>query len=385
MKKIRILLSGGGSGGHIYPLIAVGEALQIWSAGSGYNLELRYIGSPKQYDLKLLAAGIKVKKIAESKLRRYFSLLVFWDLIKFLWSVPQAFWRVFWFMPDIVFSKGGPGSLPVLYACRFYKIPVVIHESDAIPSLTTRLAAKFAVKVLLAFESSAEYLENAKSTMIVGNPIRNELNLGPGELTVEGLATAKKILDFAEDKPLILVLGGSQGAKTINDFILKYLPFLIEKYQMLHQVGLKNYAEHHSLAEMVLAGVGERQRKNYHDVSFLETQMRAALIAADLVISRAGSGAIFEIAAAGKPSILIPLEDSAGDHQNENAFQYEASGACVVLKEENMANPAVVTHLINSLLGDPERLKKMSENAKIFAKLDSAQDIIRVLMSILGL
>jgi UDP-N-acetylglucosamine--N-acetylmuramyl-(pentapeptide) pyrophosphoryl-undecaprenol N-acetylglucosamine transferase len=372
-KKCRILLTGGGSGGHIYPLIAVAESLLSLSAKRGINLDLRYVGAPKQYELMLGAAGVKVRRIAESKLRRYISPLIFWDFLKFLWSIPQALWHVFWFMPDVVFSKGGPGTLPVLYACRFYRIPIIIHESDSIPGLTTRRAIKFVSWVLLAFRNAAEYLPEAKNLKIVGNPNRKELIFNPNDLTDDAKISAKRILELDENKPLILVLGGSQGAQIINNFILEYLPLLTAKYQILHQVGLLNYPEHH---RRVSASV-----ENYRDVPFLDKQMRPALMAADLVISRAGSGAIFEIAAAARPAILIPLENSASDHQNENAFQYSAVGACALLKEENMSNPAVVMQLIDSLLADKDKLKKMSENAKMFATPLAADEIAEIILN----
>ncbi len=381
MKIFRVLLNGGGSGGHIYPLLAVIEALQGLGLETNRPIELRYIGAPKQYEMRLKASGASVRRIMESKLRRYFSLAIIWDFIKFIFSLPQAFWYVFWFMPDVAFSKGGPGALAVLYACRFYRVPIVIHESDAIPGLTTRLAVKFASKVTLSFAGATTYLPDNFGTETVGNPVRNELVFGPNERTPEARAAAKLALGFSAELPLIVVLGGSQGATAINRFILDYLQFLLEKYQVLHQTGLSNYPEHHRASLAAMENTGEKDRERYKDVPFLERDLRTALMAADLVISRSGAGAIFEIAAAGKASILIPLENSASDHQNENAFQYREAGACAVLKEENMGNAAVVQHLITSLMADETQLKKMSENAKLFAKPSAAKDLALIILN----
>ncbi len=373
MRKIRILLNAGGTGGHIYPLLAVAETLRARAASGGPEIDLRYFGNPGEYDLNLKSLGIKVSRVASSKMRRYFSILNFIDFFKFLWSIPQALWKIFWFMPDVAFSKGGPGALAVLYACRFYRIPVIIHESDAIPSLTTKKIAKFAKLIELSFESALPYVgrENAK---VVGNPVREELILEGKDFAADAKVAAKRKLNLDESLPLILILGGSQGALVINDFALVAAPELVKNSQIIHQVGIVHYSLFMNTMKKLSANWSKEALARYHPVPFLQRDLRTTLIAADLVVTRAGAGAIFEIAAGGTPSVLIPLQNSANDHQNENAYQYRTAGACEVIREENLET-TIATNIIKSLLGDPARLQKMSENAKKFSKPEAA-DII---------
>ncbi len=371
MKKIRILLAGGGSGGHIYPLIAVAQKLKSLASGNNQIVNLRYFGDAGWYKPLFESEGIKVKHIASAKLRRYFSFLNFLDLFKFIWSVPQALFKIFWFMPDVVFSKGGAGSLVVLYVCRFYRIPIVIHESDSIPSLTTRTAEKFSQIIELGFASALNYLENKKAAKVVGNPIREDVIPKKEESAAPNQAAAKQTLGFSPQEPLILILGGSQGSETINDFISQNLQDISAKYQILHQTGLDNYKNF----------IGKEIRGRYHPTPFLQRDLKTALIASDLIISRSGAGAIFEAAATGKPSILIPLENSAANHQAENAFQYENAGACTVIEEENLFINLVLEE-IKKILNNPENLKKMQESAKNFYKPEAAEIIARDILSL---
>ena len=381
MKKIRVLLNGGGSGGHIYPLLAVAGRLRQKSAEVNLDLEMRFYGHAGEYELQLRGEGIPVRKITASKMRRYFSILNFIDAIKFIWSIPQALWKIFWFMPDAVFSKGGPGALAVLYACRFYRIPVIIHESDAIPSLTTKSIAKFAARIETAFESAAAYL-GRENIRIVGNPVREEFIFSERDLDESSRVAAKRKLHLDESLPLILILGGSQGALLINDFALEAVPALTESAQVLHQTGIGHYSAFMGAIKKMSSAWTVSALARYRAVPFFQQDLRTALIAADLVISRAGAGAIFEIAAAGKPAILIPLQNSANDHQNENAFQYKAAGACEIIREENL-EPALAASIIKSLLADPVRLQNMSENAKIFSKPEAASIIAEDIISLI--
>lgn len=364
MKKIRVLLTGGGSGGHIYPLIAVARKLKDQAAQNNLILNLRYFGDAGWYQPLFEGEGIKVRHIASAKLRRYFSILNFLDFFKFVWSIPQALFKIFWFMPDVVFGKGGAGSLVILYVCRFYRIPVIIHESDSIPSLTTRKTEKFSKIVELAFASATKYLENKNAVKVVGNPIREDVVPQTKEETPEARAAAKQTLGFQPQEPLILVLGGSQGSETINNFISENLKDFTSKYQLLHQTGMDNFKNF----------IGKEIKGRYHPVPFLQRDLKTALIGSDIVISRSGAGAIFEVAASGKPSILIPLENSAANHQAENAFQYEDAGACVVIEEENLFSDLVLKQ-IEIILNNPENLKKMQESAKNFYKPQAAEII----------
>lgn len=373
---IRIALTGGGTGGHLYPLLSVADEIK---REAGIFVDLVYFGPATGMTEEFDERSIRTHSIVSSKLRRYFDLQNIVDIPKFFFGIIQALFLLWSEMPDVVFSKGGPGALPVVIAAKWYAIPIVIHESDAIPSLTTRISAKFAKRILVSFKETVEYF-SASKVRLIGNPIRKELMASYGET-----ASLKRAAGLDDRIPNILVLGGSQGSTRINTFILDALATLLPEMQVSHQVGTANYDEMQILAKQTLAEIEEPLRKRYHLYDFFMTQrMKEALGAADIVISRAGSGAITEIAAAGKPAILVPLSDSANDHQRGNAYAYASTGAASVVEEANFA-PNLIRSLIHSLLKDDATKEKVSIAAKSFFKPNAARDAaIEVLQFIKG-
>jgi len=379
---LRILFTGGGTGGHIYPILAVAEELQI--SGDTMEMDLRYFGVPGSYKKLLEENGIGVSKILSAKLRRYSDIRNFIDILIFLpLSFIQAFWKVFWFMPDILFSKGGPGALPVVFACRFYRIPVIIHDSDSIMGLTNKLSSRFAKRIAVSFSSAIEDLiqKNPKlsgKTALIGNPIRRSLS----KAIVDPQA-AKKLFGFDSEKPLILVIGGSQGAVKINNFMVETAAELVKKFQILHQTGMKNFDSAKAELNSVLKNSSEEEKKDYKLVPYFEKDMADAYSAADLVVSRASSGSIFEISAFGKPSILIPLpEEVVGVHQTKNAYEYAKTGAAITIEEPNLKQNIFMAQLEKIFL-NLEELKSMSAAAKQFSKPQAgkmiAEEILRVI------
>lgn len=381
MRKRRIALAGGGSGGHIYGILAVAEALKIQAQKTGDELDLRYYGDAGQYALELASAGIKIRHITESKIRQYFSLVNVLDLIKFAWSIPQTLWKLFWFMPDVTFSKGGPGAFVVVLASWYYRIPVIIHDGDSIPGRTTRWTEALASKILLAFQSATEYLVHKERIMVIGNPIRANLAVQPKEQRIEEKRLARSMLGFSENRPLVLILGGSQGAATINNFVLENIGKFVVKYQLLHQTGVNNFQEVNAVANELTKNWGAEEKKSYRPVPFLQADMQHALRAADLVIARAGAGTIFELAAAQIPAILVPITESANDHQQENAFQYKEAGACMVVEEENLFGDIMIG-AIEGILGNPEQKNAMIAAAARFAKPDASTIIAQEILAI---
>ncbi len=379
---IRILFTGGETGGHIYPIIAVAEELQI--SGDTMEIDLRYFGVPGNYKKLLEENNIWVSKILSAKLRRYFDIRNLVDILIFLpLSFIQALWKVFWFMPDILFSKGGPGALPVVLACRFYLIPVIIHDSDSIMGLANKLSSHFAKRIAVSFSSAIEDLikKNPKlgrKTALIGNPIRRSLS----KVIIDPQA-AKEFFGFNSEKPVILVIGGSQGAVKINNFMVEAAVELIKKFQILHQTGIKNFDSAKTELDMVLKKFSPEEKKNYKLVPYFEKDMANAYSAADLVISRASSGSIFEIAALGKPSILIPLpEEVVGVHQAKNAYEYVKTGAAIMIEEPNLKQNIFMAQL-EKIFSNPEKLKLMSAAAKQFSKPQAgkmiAEEILRVI------
>ncbi|MCK4386734.1 MAG: glycosyltransferase, partial [Candidatus Pacebacteria bacterium] len=235
---MKILFTGGGSGGHFYPLIAVAQEINKAVKEQKLLKPQLYYLSNRPYDKRLLFEnGIEFKKITAGKLRRYFSVLNFFGLFKTGWGFLKSLWLVYNIFPDVIFSNGGNISFPVLLSAKVFKIPVIIHISDVAPGRTNRWASKFAQKVAVAFPGTVKYLPKAKNKIaVVGNPIRQELILPLPE-------GAYEFLHLDKDVPVILVLGGSGGAQTINEDVVDILPELVQKYQIIHQTGRKLFME----------------------------------------------------------------------------------------------------------------------------------------------
>lgn len=354
-RSIRILITGGGSGGHLFPLLAIAEALRDRtrpSTGSGQArvtgmpLDLRYVGDPADYEFLLRGRGVRVSRVMASKWRRYFSIKNFLEPFRAAIGLIQALWKIFWFMPDAAFSKGGPGALVILSVCRWYRIPYVIHESDAAPGLTNLVSARGARVVELAFPQAEGYFKAMRGEKrVVGNPVRREILAPPAPRD-----RAKTELGFDPARALLLVLGGSQGAVFMNSFILEHLAMLLPRIQIFHQTGADNFDAYRKNYEERKKEISPALAKAYRIVPFFVDDLPAALSAADVVLSRAGAGAIFEFAARGLPSILVPITDSPRNHQRENAYAYERAAACVVIEEENLL-PQLLLDTLERILG----------------------------------
>lgn len=365
---MKILLTGGGTGGHFYPLIAVAYALNaVADQEKIANLELIYMAEHPYDKNILLQNGIKFKKVYSGKIRRYFSFLNIIDAVKLIPGVIRSILGMYFDFPDVVFSKGGSESFPPILAAKILGIPVMIHESDAAPGKANAWAGKFAKRIAVSFAGSAEYFPKGR-VAVVGNPIRKEF-------FIREVLGAKEYFKLESGTPTVFVFGGSQGAQNINDNLLDILTELLADYQIIHQCGENNYKECRSRADLILENSPFKSR--YRLFPFLKSDaMRMAYGAADLVVSRAGSGSIFEIAASGLPSIIIPLSGSAQEHQRENAYAYAKSGAAVVMEEHNL-KPHILKSEINRLFADKEEMEKMAEAAKFFAKPNAAEKIAR--------
>jgi len=378
MKKTKILVTGGGTGGHIYPIVSVAAELQILALEKNIPVRIRYLGSAsKKYRNILRDNGIEVRLILGSKLRRYFSLSNFIDAPKFAISLCQAVWKVLWFMPSVVFSKGGPGSIPVVLAARLYRIPIVIHESDSVPSVTGKFTSRFAKVIATSFETAGHYFSGTRGRVILtGNPIRTSLlkEKVPQK-------KAKIFLEFDDKLPLLLVLGGSQGAEFINDFILDNLPEILKVTQVFHQTGIGNYDRVVGEFSVIEKSLPEEIRGRYKAIDYFENDISIAFGASDIVVSRPGAGGIFEIAAFKKPSILVPITNSANNHQLLNAVEYGKTGAALVFEEENLL-PHLFLERISGLLGNPQKLSQMSEATSNFYKPDAALKLAKILLTI---
>ena len=320
----RIILTGGGTAGHVTPNIALLPKLKE------LNYDIHYIGSYTGIEKTLIEPfEISYHGISSGKLRRYFSIQNFTDPLRILRGFGEASSLIRKLKPDIVFSKGGFVTTPVIVAAKRNKVPAIIHESDMTLGLANRLAAPSAVKICCNFPETMNQLPKGKA-VLTGSPIREELFLGNKD-------AAYKLCDFTNDKPVILVVGGSLGSVIINDAIRQSLPKLLESFQVVHLCGQGKLDS--SLNEL----------SGYAQFEYLTDEYKDILALANLVVSRAGANASSELIALRKPNLLIPLSAKAsrGD-QILNAKSFENQGYSMVLEEEEL-NAKSLIKSINKL------------------------------------
>ena len=350
-----IVLTGGGTSGHVTPNIALLPGLRE----KGYAIH--YIGSKNGIEKQLVEnEGIPYHSISTGKLRRYFDLKNFTDFFRVADGFMQAFSLLGRLKPDIVFSKGGFVSCPVVWAAWFKRIPVAIHESDMTPGLTNKLSMPFSKKVCYTFPESERYISGEKA-VFTGMPIRESLLKGDGK-------QGRKLCGFISTKPFILVIGGSQGSEIINKTLRNALESLLKDFQICHICGKGNVKS--ELSEI----------SGYCQFEYVNDGLAHLFAAADIVISRAGATALFELLALIKPALLIPLSKAAsrGD-QILNAQSFEKHGFSKVLQEE-MLNKDTLISCIEEIYGNREILKK----SMIISKIGNGTDrIISVLEEIM--
>jgi UDP-N-acetylglucosamine--N-acetylmuramyl-(pentapeptide) pyrophosphoryl-undecaprenol N-acetylglucosamine transferase len=369
---MRILFTGGGSGGHIFPIVAIGRELKEL-AEEERILELRmfFMGSEEIGGDLLKEEGIAIIPLSSGKWRRYGSWRNFTDLFLTVASILKALGSMFVIMPDVVFSKGGFGALPAVIAAFLFRIPLIIHESDAAPGKVNLFSGRFAKRIGVSFPGAADFFPKEKSAL-VGIPLRKRILGG-------NLKEAKESFSIWSELPVVGVMGASQGAQPINNAILDILKDLTDIAEVVHQTGEQNYEETKGEGNVILEFT---HKERYHPYGFFdEAGLRNFYTVSDLIVSRAGGSSIYEIAAWGKPSIIIPLSHAAQDHQRKNGYEYGARGACIVIEEANLT-PHILFSEIKKLLADRERMKKMGEAAQMFARLDAAKIIAREILKL---
>ena len=348
----RIILTGGGTAGHVTPNIALIPKLREL----GYDIQ--YIGSYNGIEKELIEPfGIPYHGISSGKLRRYFNLQNFTDPFRVIKGFGEARKLIKGLKPDVIFSKGGFVSVPVVLAGKRCKVPVIIHESDMTPGLANKLAIPSAVKVCCNFPETLDALPEGKA-VLTGSPIRQELLTGDKD-------AARKMCGFTDEKPVILVIGGSLGAVAVNEAVRAALPELLKQFQIIHLCG-KGKVDH-SLKEI----------KGYCQFEYIKNELRDLFALADVVISRAGANAICELLALRKPNLLIPLSARAsrGD-QIENALYFEKKGYARQLQEselelENLKNQ------VNQLLNQKKNYQKTMANTNEIKSQDEFYDLLK--------
>jgi UDP-N-acetylglucosamine--N-acetylmuramyl-(pentapeptide) pyrophosphoryl-undecaprenol N-acetylglucosamine transferase len=363
--SMKIVLTGGGTGGHFYPIIAIAEEInRIVDKEHIVDAKLYYF-SDSPYDKGMLYEnGITYSWVPAGKWRLYPSLKTIVDMFKVPYGILVALLKLYKLYPDVVVGKGGYASFPTLFAAKLLRIPVVIHESDTTPGKVTKWAGKFAKRIAISYPDASIHFPKDK-TAWTGQPIRATIL----KAATEG---AHEYLKLEEGVPVIAIFGGSQGATIINSALLDALPALVKKFEVIHQTGMKNYQDISGTAGVILSDNDDKRHyKPFPFLNDLATKMTAG--AADLIISRAGSS-IFEIANWGVPSIIIPITNSNGNHQRKNAYAYARSGACEVLEESNLT-PTVLETTITDLLNDKVKMAAMRKAALEFSKPGAAHAI----------
>lgn len=319
----RIVLTGGGTAGHVTPNLALIPRLQQ----DGW--EVHYIGAANSAEQELVAnlPGVTYHTVSVGKLRRYFDLKNFSDPFRVIKGIGQAYSIIKKIKPSVVFSKGGFVSVPVVYGAKLNGVPVVIHESDMTPGLANKLCAPFAKAECCTFPEAIKYTKG--KGVHTGTPIRPEVLSGSRE---EGLKRFK----LSEGRPVLMIMGGSSGAQAINQCVWQALPKLTETFQVLHLCGKGNLND--SFEGM----------NNYVQVEYLNEEMADAYACADIILSRAGANALCELLALRKPALLIPypLEASRGD-QVMNAESFEKRGLSHVLDQKDMTPDSLVKAIVN--------------------------------------
>lgn len=334
----KIMFTGGGSAGHVTPNLALMALLE------DEHWELAYIGSKQGIEREIIAK-IKIPYFAISagKLRRYFSWQNFIDPFKTLWGIIQSLYYIKRFHPDVVFSKGGFVAFPVVVAARILKIPVIAHESDLTPGLANKMSYYFANKILLSFEQGKKYFKPSQKVIVTGTPVRPELLQGDP-------SRGRELCGFSLEKPILLVIGGGLGSQILNQTIESALDKLLESYQIMHICGPQEPKDH-------------SPQPGYYRFGYVHEPLKDLFAAADMVISRAGANAIWELLALNKPHILVPLSKKAsrGD-QIINAEYFKSVGVSHVIEEEAFNKDSLLAEL-DSLSRDMNEIKiKMTEH-----------------------
>ena len=371
---MRIVLVGGGTGGHFYPLIAVAEAIEdITEEKKLIEPELYYVG-PKPFDgPALLDHAIEYIPSSAGKIHRFGAIL------NVIWAIPTAIGivrstlQLYRLYPDVVFSTGGYAAFPTLCAARLLHIPVIIYDADAEPGRVSLWSAKFARWIGIAHPDAAvKFPEKVRHKIArIGHPIRKEIESPAKEGGYEFLKLDASV-------PTVFIIGGSQGARAINGVVLDALGELVNAYNIIHQTGTANLEEVNNISSVVLKDSKHADR--YRAFGLLNTlAMRMAAGIADIVVARAGSGTIFEIASWGKPAILVPIPEDVSHDQVNNAFSYARAGAAVVIEQHNLA-PHILIAEIGRVLTDAKLREQMSKAAKEFARPQAARKIADILL-----
>jgi len=384
MRTIKILVTGGGTGGHVSPALATIQTVQALAVGADWTPEFRYVGSRNGVEQGLVeAAGIPFVGVQSGKLRRaatvrgLLTLKNFSDALRVPVGILQAIGEVRRFAPDVVLATGGYVSVPPVIAAGLLRRPVLIHEQTVQIGLANKIAARFATRIALTFEGSAAELPpiSRRKTFVTGNPVRLAIFGGDKARAVERFG-----FDPADDDlPAVYVTGGALGAKSINAAVEAVLPELLQSCRVVHQCGRQD-GEHFA---SVRAGLPENLQRRYFAVPFVGDEIADTFALCDLIVGRSGAGTVTEAAAVGRPALFIPLVPTGGDEQTRNARRSANAGAAVLVPSSELTGPRLLIE-IRKLLADPAHLAAMGRAALTLATPNAASELASALLALAG-
>ncbi|WP_185863468.1 undecaprenyldiphospho-muramoylpentapeptide beta-N-acetylglucosaminyltransferase [Blattabacterium cuenoti] len=361
----RIIIGSGGTGGHIYPGIAIANELKKKIP----KIDILFIGSKNHMEMREIPRfGYSIEEICISGgINKFFSMSAWIVSMQLIYSLFLANKIIKKFSPDIVIGTGGFVSFPTLYAAKKNKIPILIQEQNSFPGLTNRIFSRYANKICIAYEQAKKYFPKEK-TVVTGNPVRSEI--------LQQLPSKEKAcihLGLKRTKPIILSIGGSQGSNSMNKAWIKGLKKIIEwDMQLIWQVGKLDF---HKIKKDKIS-----HHSNIIFMEFIEN-IPVYYAAADIIVSRAGALTISEICLVGKPYILIPFPGSSNDHQNKNAKILEEKKAALIIKNEEIEQKLV--NSVIQLVNDHNMKEKMTRNILKLGKPQATNDIINEILQII--
>jgi len=385
MRTIHILITGGGSSGHISPALAIIDTIGTLAAGADWQPRFRYIGGKRGIEQRIVtSAGLDFVGIETGKLRRYFSLENLTDMLRIPIGVGQALAEVRRFNPDIVLSTGGYVGVPPALAAWLLHKPILTHEQTVQIGLANRISARFATQIALSFASAANELPPRlrRKTIVTGNPVRALIFGGDR-------AEGARLAGFAaadDQLPTLYVTGGSQGARIINRAVEAALPELLVSCRVIHQCGEQPTGEEQDYDRLARAAaqLPPELRRRYFVTRFVGDEIKHIFALADLVVGRAGAGTIAEICVLGKPSLYIPLVPTGGDEQTRNARACVQAGAAAIIPQAELRGPRLLAE-VRALLADRARLAAMGRAALTLGKPHAAHDVAQALLALAGI
>ncbi|HEX9372114.1 MAG TPA: undecaprenyldiphospho-muramoylpentapeptide beta-N-acetylglucosaminyltransferase [Roseiflexaceae bacterium] len=384
MRTIKIMVTGGGSSGHISPALAIIRTIGELAGGAGWQPQFRYVGGTRGIERRLVEAqGVDFVGIATGKLRRYFSLENLTDTLRVPAGVAQAIVEVRRFRPDVLLSTGGYVGVPPVVAAWLQRVPILTHEQTVQIGLANRITALLATRIALTFESAARELPPRlrRKAIVTGNPVRPLIFGGDR-------AEGARLAGFAPEDdhmPAVYVTGGSQGARIINRAVEAALPELLAICRVVHQCGEQPAGEEQDYDRLARAAaqLPPDLRRRYYFTRFVGNEIRHVFALADLVVGRAGAGTIAEVCVLGKPAVYIPLVPTGGDEQTRNAQACAAAGAATIIPQAELTCARLLAEL-RPLLADRARLATMGRAAQSLGRPDAARAVAAELLALAG-